>query len=39
VLPSTLVHRVFFTPVYEMRRAQIADALVAQIIEKVATPR
>ncbi|MBV5288166.1 MAG: MoxR family ATPase [Methyloversatilis discipulorum] len=39
ILPSTLGHRVFFTPVYEMRRAQIADALVAQIIEKVATPR
>ncbi|WP_018411989.1 AAA family ATPase [Methyloversatilis thermotolerans] len=39
ILPSTLGHRVFFTPVYEMRRAQIADALIAQIIDKVATPR
>ena len=39
VAPATLGHRVFFTPVYEMRRAQIADALVAQILERVATPR
>ncbi|WP_018230311.1 AAA family ATPase [Methyloversatilis universalis] len=39
ILPSTLGHRVFFTPVYEMRRAQIADALIAQIIDKIATPR
>jgi MoxR-like ATPase len=34
-----LRHRVFFTPVYELRRSQIADALVAQILEKVPTPR
>lgn len=39
VFPSVLVHRIFFTPVYELRRAQLADALVAQILEKVATPR
>jgi MoxR-like ATPase len=39
VVPPVLGHRVFFTPVYEMRRAQIADALVAQILEKVPTPR
>jgi len=37
--PSALGHRIFFTPVYELRRAQIADALVAQILEKVPTPR
>ena len=37
--PSVLGHRVFFTPLYELRRAQIADALVAQILEKVPTPR
>jgi MoxR-like ATPase len=30
---------VFFTPVYELRRAEIADALVAKILEKVPTPR
>ena len=39
VAPATLGHRIFFTPVYEMRRAQIADALVAQVLEKVPAPR
>jgi len=39
LVPSALGHRIFFTPVYELRRAQIADALIAQILEKVATPR
>jgi MoxR-like ATPase len=39
VVPATLGHRVFFTPVYELRRAEIADALVAKILEKVPTPR
>ena len=39
IAPSVLGHRVFFTPVYELRRAQIADALVAQILERVPTPR
>jgi MoxR-like ATPase len=39
VAPSVLGHRVFFTPVYELRRAEIADALVAQILERVPTPR
>jgi MoxR-like ATPase len=39
ILPSALTHRIFFTPVYELRRAQIADALVTQILEKVPTPR
>jgi MoxR-like ATPase len=39
VVPSVLGHRIFFTPVYELRRAQIADALVAQILDKVPTPR
>jgi MoxR-like ATPase len=39
VAPPVLGHRVFFTPVYELRRAQIADALVAQILDKVPTPR
>ncbi len=34
-----LGHRIFFTPVYELRRAQIADALITQILEKVPTPR
>src|SRR5262249_34011948 len=39
VVPATLGHRVFFTPVYELRRAEIADALVGKILEKVPTPR
>jgi MoxR-like ATPase len=39
LVPATLGHRIFFTPVYEMRRAPIADALVAQILDKVPTPR
>lgn len=37
-LPA-LGHRIFFTPVYELRRAQIADDLITQILEKVPTPR
>ena len=37
--PAVLAHRVFFTPVYELRRAQIADALIAQVLDNVATPR
>jgi MoxR-like ATPase len=39
IVAPALRHRIFFTPVYELRRAQIADALVAQILEKVPTPR
>ncbi len=39
IVAPALRHRVFFTPVYELRRSQIADALVAQILEKVPTPR
>jgi MoxR-like ATPase len=34
-----LGHRIFFTPVYELRRAQIADELITRILEKVPTPR
>ncbi len=39
VAPAVLGHRIFFTPLYELRRTQIADALIAQILERVATPR
>ena len=39
VFPGTMVHRLFFSPLYETRRAQIADALVAQILQRVPTPR
>lgn len=38
VLPSVLGHRVFFTPVYELRRAELAPALVARIMDRVAAP-
>jgi MoxR-like ATPase len=39
LVPATLGHRVFFTPVYELRRGPIADALMTQILQKVPTPR
>jgi len=39
VAPSVLSHRIFFTPVYELRHAELADELVSQILEKIATPR
>jgi MoxR-like ATPase len=39
VAPWTLGHRIFFTPIYELRRAQIADELVKQLIQTVSTPR
>ncbi|MCP4764849.1 MAG: MoxR family ATPase [Gammaproteobacteria bacterium] len=38
VLPATLGHRVFFTPIYELRRADIAPALITQIMNCVASP-
>jgi MoxR-like ATPase len=39
VFGPTMVHRLFFTPLYEMRRVAIADALVEQILQRVPTPR
>jgi hypothetical protein len=38
VLPAALGHRVFFTPSYELRRAELADALVQQLLDKIAAP-
>jgi MoxR-like ATPase len=38
VLPAALGHRVFFTPIYELRRADIAPALITQIMNCVASP-
>lgn len=38
VLPAALGHRVFFTPVYELRHAELADALVSQIATRIAAP-
>lgn len=34
-----LGHRIFFTPVYELRRAKLADDLITQILDNVHTPR
>jgi len=38
VFRETVAHRVFFTPVYEMRREAIAGELIGQILAKVAAP-
>lgn len=38
VLPSALGHRVFFTPVYELRRPEIAPELIRQIMNRIASP-
>jgi MoxR-like ATPase len=39
IVAPALRHRIFFTPVYELRRAEIADALVAAILGTLPTPR
>lgn len=39
IVAPALRHRIFFTPVYELRRAEIADALVAALLETIPTPR
>jgi MoxR-like ATPase len=39
VFPAAMVHRLFFTPLYELRRAEIADALVAEVLRRVPAPR
>jgi MoxR-like ATPase len=38
VLPAALGHRVFFTPIYELRRAELAETLVQQLLDKIAAP-
>ncbi len=38
VFHETVAHRVFFTPVYEMRRESIVGELMGQILNKVAAP-
>ena len=38
VLPAALGHRIFFTPVYELQHAQIADAFMAQLVARIAAP-
>jgi MoxR-like ATPase len=39
VFPAVMRHRVFVSPMYEMRHAQVAEALTAQVLRRVATPR
>ena len=38
VFAPVIAHRVFFTPIYEMRRSEIARGLMAGILETVASP-
>ncbi|MEC5404581.1 MoxR family ATPase [Paraburkholderia sp. MPAMCS5] len=38
VLQPALGHRVFFTPIYELRRQELAQALIEQIVAKLAVP-
>ena len=38
VLNETLAHRIFFSPVYELRRAELVKALMQQIVNQVASP-
>ena len=38
VFEPAVAHRVFFTPIYEMRRTEIAGRLMARILESVASP-
>lgn len=38
ILPSALTHRVFFRPIYEIRRAEIAPELIRQIVDRIAAP-
>jgi len=38
VFPSTMTHRLFFTPIYELRRAEIAPLLIRRILDRVASP-
>ena len=38
VFEPVVAHRIFFTPIYEMRRSEIAGQLTARILEAVASP-
>jgi len=38
VLPAVLGHRIFLTPIYELRRSEVAPALVDAIMNVVASP-
>ena len=38
VFEPSVAHRIFFTPIHEMRRPEIAGRLIAKILETVASP-
>jgi MoxR-like ATPase len=38
VFHETIAHRIFFSPVYEMRRSEVAPDLVRRVLNQVATP-
>lgn len=38
VFPTCMIHRVFFTPIFELRRTEIAPALIDGILHQVAAP-
>jgi len=38
VLPAALGHRIFFQPVYELRRDEIAPAFVGSLMNRIASP-
>jgi MoxR-like ATPase len=38
VYHETMAHRVFFSPIYEMRRSEVSRALTGQILQKISAP-
>jgi len=38
VVTQTIAHRIFFSPVYELRRAELVSELMTRILETVASP-
>jgi MoxR-like ATPase len=38
VLRPAFLHRIFFTPVYALRQAEIADALLGEMVSRIAAP-
>ena len=38
VYHETMAHRVFFSPIYEMRRGEVSRALMEQILQKISAP-
>ena len=38
VYHETMAHRVFFNPIYEMRRGEVSRALMEQILQKISAP-